>query len=112
MSHLLRTVEVFVDDDAVVLAATLRVNGTPQNLTGASVVSRIKPTGEASYDTAMAITNPATSGHVSRALAAGEVDTPLTAVLEFVVTFAGGTQATFPGPNEDAAAFIVTARRT
>ena len=112
MSNTIRTVEVFVGDTALGLSAQLLVNGLPQDLTAASVVSRIKPTGGVAVETAMTIVHPHHEGRITRELGDAEVAIAREATLEFVVTFASGKKATWPSPSEEPTQFIVRTRRT
>lgn len=106
------TLEIFQNETADGLRATLRVDSTPQNLTGASVVSRIKNPQGITTSTPMTIANPTTSGVVYRAWGVGEIALVGTYVVEFVVTFADSTVAVFPGPATDPNTITVYEART
>lgn len=105
------TLDIFVNETADGLRATLKVNTTPQNLTNASVVSRIKNPLGVTTSTAMTVTDAA-GGVVYRAWGVGEIATPGDYVVEFVVTFANGTVAVFPGPATDPNVITVYESRT
>jgi hypothetical protein len=82
-----------------------QADGTPQDLTGATVIgvmrARGRPSGSAKVSQAMTIVAPATNGVVQLLWQAGDTDTPGVYDFETRVTLASGRAVSFPGGTKD-----------
>ena len=81
------------------LVVTLLDGGTPQDLTGASVTMRMRPVsgGPLTLEAPAAVVAPTESGVVSYTWVDDDTATPGEYEVEWVVTFANGTEQPFPG---------------
>jgi hypothetical protein len=107
-------IQLVVDDTAPALVATLANANGPQDLTGASVVARLKSSipGDPILQIAMTIDADPTTGKVSHVWATNETNRVLKYTVEFVVTFAGGGIETFPVLPGDVPSIVIRERKT
>jgi hypothetical protein len=106
-------IHVVVGDTAPPLRATLSNADGPQDLTGATVVLRLKPnTGGPVLEVDMDIDADPTTGVVTHTWDPSETAAALRYTAEFVVTFADETVQTFPNESSQAPTISIRARRT
>lgn len=106
-------VYLVVGDTSPDLVATLYNADGPQDLTGASVVMRLKPSnGGAVQTVAMDIDEPETAGVVRHAWDAEETASAVRYAVEFVVTYADTGQQTFPLKPADVPTITIRAAAT
>jgi len=109
-----QTIHLVVGDTAPPLEATLSNADGPQDLTGASVVMRLKPNvaNAETLEIDMDIDDDPTTGKISHAWEESETAEAVTYKAEFVVTFADDTVATFPLQGNDVPTIAIRARKT
>lgn len=106
-------IHLMVGDTAPPLRVTLSNADGPQDLTGASVVMRLKPnTGDPVLEVDMDIDGDPTTGVVTHSWEPSETAVALRYTAEFVVTFADDTVQTFPNDPSQAPTISIRARRT
>lgn len=108
-----QTIHLVVNDTAPPLRATLSNADGVQDLTGATVVMRLKPSdGSTVLEIPMDLAADPTTGVVTHDWDPSETDAVLSYKVEFVVTFADLTVETFPNEANDVPSISIRARKT
>lgn len=95
-------IHLVVGDTAPPLRATLSNAAGAQDLTGASVVARLKRSTDGDVlEVTMDLDDDPTTGIVTHDWDPSETNEVLKYTVEFVVTFADGTVETFPNESSD-----------
>jgi hypothetical protein len=106
-------IHLVVGDTAPPLRATLANADGPQDLTGATVVARLKRSTDGEVvQVTMDIDDDPTSGVVTHDWDPAETDEVLKYTVEFVVTFSGGGVETFPVESGDVPTINIRQRKT
>lgn len=107
-------IDLVVDDTAPPLTATLANATGPQDLTGATVVARLKSNivGDPVLEIPMDLDADPTTGKVSHVWQTAETNRVLKYTVEFVVTFADATIETFPNEAGDVPSIVIRQRKT
>ncbi len=108
-----QTLDLVVFDTAPPLRATLSNDDGVQDLTGATVVMRLKPNnGTTVLEIPMDIDADPTTGVVTHDWAAIETGTVLSYKAEFIVTYANNTIEAFPNEKSDVPSIKFRQRET
>jgi ketosteroid isomerase-like protein len=106
-------IHLVVGDTAPPLSATLANAAGPQDLTGATVVARLKRSTDGEVvQVTMDIDADPTTGVVTHDWDPTETDEVLKYTVEFVATFANGKVETFPNESSDVPTIAIRARKT
>jgi ketosteroid isomerase-like protein len=106
-------IHLVVGDTAPPLTATLTNARGPQDLTGATVVARLKRSTDGDVvEVTMDLAADPTTGVVTHDWDPSETDEVLRYTTEFVVTFANGTVETFPNESKDVPTISIRAKQT
>lgn len=106
-------IHLVIGDTAPPLTATLSNADGPQDLTGASVVARLKRSTDGEVvEVTMDIAADPTTGVVTHAWDPTETDEVLKYTVEFVVTFADGGVETFPNESSDVPSIAIRQLKT
>jgi hypothetical protein len=107
-------IQLVIDDTAPPLVATLTNAAGAQDLTGATVVARLKSSiaGDAVLEIPMDLDADPTTGRVSHAWEVSETNRVLKYTVEFVVTFADGSVETFPNESNQVPSIVFRERKT
>jgi hypothetical protein len=106
-------IHLVVGDTAPPLTATLTNARGAQDLTGATVVARLKRSTDGDVvEVTMDIDDDPTTGVVTHEWDPTETAEVLKYTVEFVVTFANDTVETFPNESKDVPTISIRARQT
>lgn len=107
-----QSITLVVGDTAPPLRATLSNANGPQDLTGATVVARLRRSIDGDLVEVDMDVEDAEAGIITHTWDASETDEALSYKVEFVVTFADGTIETWPNLASNVPLVVVRQRKT